>query len=192
MKSVFLFLLLSLFWCGHKITLPQSLKDRVQITVDSAYSPVYPEDTVDYIGYVYLEITVINRSDSVVWVYMPQIPPPPPSEWNGFDCFGVFRSDTLELTTEYCSMILEPNTLEARQYSYGVGKIDTLYKKYHYASTRKFIRDLVRESRYYFILNQRDTCIAEENPGLNVEFRDNPDDMYWGVPGVLRREKLSE
>ena len=51
---------------------------------------------------------------------------------------------------------------------------------------------LVRESRYYFILNKRDTCRAEENPSLNVEFWENPDDMYWGVPGVLRKEKLPE
>ena len=192
MKSIFLFLLFSLFGRGDKITSSKPLKDSVRITVDRAYSPVYPEDTINYIGYVYLEITVINRSDNVICVYMPQIPPPPPSERDGFDCFGVFQSDTLELCTAYCSLILEPNTLETRQYSYGFIKLDTLYKKYHYTSTREFIRDLVRESRYYFILNKRDTCKAEENPSLNVEFWENPDDMYWGVPGVLRKEKLPE
>ena len=47
------------------------------------------------------DITVINRSDSVVTVYMPEIPPPPPIERVGFDCYGIFRSDTLELGTFY-------------------------------------------------------------------------------------------
>lgn len=192
MKSLFFFLLFSLFWGSRVNTLPQWLKDNVVITVDSAYSPVYPEDTVNYIGYVYLEITVINRSDSVLCVSMPEIPSPPPSEWDGFDCFGVFRSDTLELRTHYSSMVLEPNTLETRQYNYGLVKIDSLYHKYHYTSTRKFVQDLVRESRYYFIFNKRDTCMVDRDSSLQVEFRENPDDLYWGLERVLRKEKLSE
>ena len=96
----------SLFGRGDKITSSKPLKDSVRITVDRAYSPVYPEDTINYIGYVYLEITVINRSDNVICVYMPQIPPPPPSERDGFDCFGVFQSDTLELCTAYCLSLI--------------------------------------------------------------------------------------
>ena len=74
-----------------------------------------------FIGMVFLDITVINRSDIVVTVYMPEIPPPPPSERDGFDCYGIFRSDTLELGTIYSSLILEPNTLE--QVSHTAGRL---------------------------------------------------------------------
>ena len=142
---------------------------------------------------VFLNITVTNRSDSVVWVYMPHIPPPPPSERNGFDCFGVFRSDTLELATICCSLVLEPNTLESRQYIYGTRMLDTLYQKYDYRSPQKFLQDLVRESSYYFIFNRRDTCRIEPDPALDIQFLGRlGEEGEWIEVRPLRREKISE
>lgn len=142
---------------------------------------------------VFLNITVINRSDSVVTVYMPEIPPPPPIERFGFDCYGIFRSDTLELGTIFSSLILEPNTLESRQYIYGNRKLDTLYEKYGYHSPQKFLQDLVRESRYYFIFDRRDTCMVESDSTLEIQFLGRfGEEGEWIEVRPLRKEKLRD
>ena len=100
MKLLKILFLIILFFPEREIVFGKSQKDGITITIDSAYSNQYPEGNY-FIGMVFLDITVINRSDSVVTVYMPEIPPPPPIERVGFDCYGIFRSDTLELGTFY-------------------------------------------------------------------------------------------
>ena len=192
MKLIRFLFLISVFLGEIGIVSGKREKDGVTITIDKVYSDQYPEGNY-FMGMVFLNITVTNRSDSVVWVYMPQIPPPPPSERNGFDCFGVFRSDTLELTTIYRSLVLEPNTLESRQYIYGSRMLDTLYQKYDYRSPQKFLQDLVRESSYYFIFNRRDTCRIEPDPALDIQFLGRlGEEGEWIEVRPLRREKLSE
>ena len=197
MKLFKILFLIILFFPEREIVFGKSQKDGITITIDSAYSNQYPKGNY-FIGMVFLDITVINRSDSVVTVYMPEIPPPPPSERDGFDCYGIFRSDTLELGTIYSSLILEPNTLESRQYIYGNGKEDTLYEKYGYPSPQKFLQDLVRESRYYFIFDRRDTCMVESDSTLEIQFLGYFGEDGWVEEGEwmkalpLRKEKLPE
>ena len=198
MKLLKILFLIILFFPECEIVFGKSHKDGITITIDSVYSDQYPEGNY-FIGMVFLNITVINRSDSVVTVYMPEIPPPPPSERDGFDCYGIFRSDTLELGTIYSSLILEPNTLESRQYIYGNGKLDTLYEKYGYPSPQKFLQDLVRESRYYFIFDRRDTCMVESDSTLEIQFLGRfgeeegwVEEGEWIEVRPLRKEKLRD
>ena len=184
--------MISVFLGGIGIVSGKSRKDGVTITIDKVYSNQYPEGNY-FIGMVFLNITVINRSDSVVTVYMPEIPPPPPIERVGFDCYGIFRSDTLELGTIFSSLILEPNTLESRQYIYGNRKLDTLYEKYGYPSPQKFLQDLVRESRYYFIFDRRDTCMVESDSTLEIQFLGClGEEREWIEVRPLRKEKLRD
>ena len=184
--------MISVFLGGIGIVSGKSRKDGVTITIDKVYSNQYPEGNY-FIGMVFLNITVINRSDSVVTVYMPEIPPPPPIERFGFDCYGIFRSDTLELGTIFSSLILEPNTLESRQYIYGNRKLDTLYEKYGYPSPQKFLQDLVRESRYYFIFDRRDTCMVESDSTLEIQFLGClGEEREWIEVRPLRKEKLRD
>ena len=192
MKLIRILFLISVFLGEMGIVSGKSRKDGVTITIDKVYSNQYPEGNY-FIGMVFLNITVINRSDSVVTVYMPEIPPPPPIERVGFDCYGIFRSDTLELGTIFSSLILEPNTLESRQYIYGNGKLDTLYEKYGYPSPQKFLQDLVRESRYYFIFDRRDTCMVESDSTLEIQFLGClGEEREWIEVRPLRKEKLRD
>ena len=195
MKLFKILFLIILFFPEREIVFGKSQKDGITITIDSVYSDQYPEGNY-FIGMVFLNITVINRSDSVVTVYMPNIPAPQLP--HGFDCYGIFRSDTLELMTIFSSLILEPNTLESRQYIYGNGKLDTLYEKYGYPSPQKFLQDLVRESRYYFIFDRRDTCMVESDSTLEIQFLGRLGEDGWVEEGEwievrpLRKEKLLE
>lgn len=192
MKLLKILFLIILFFAESEIVFGKSQKDGITITIDSVYSNQYPEGNY-FIGMVFLNITVINRSDSVVTVYMPEIPPPPPIERFGFDCYGIFRSDTLELGTIFSSLILEPNTLESRQYIYGNGKEDTLYEKYGYNSPQKFLQDWVRESRYYFIFDRRDTCMVESDSTLEIQFLGClGEEREWIEVRPLRKEKLRD
>ena len=195
MKLLKILFLIILFFPEREIVFGKNQKDGVTITIDSVYSDQYPEGNY-FIGMVFLNITVINRSDSVVTVYMPNIPAPQLP--HGFDCYGIFRSDTLELGTIYSSLILEPNTLESRQYIYGNGKLYTLYEKYGYPSPQKFLQDLVRESRYYFIFDRRDTCMVESDSTLEIQFLGYFGEDGWVEEGEwmktlpLRKEKLRD
>ena len=192
MKLLKILFLIILFFPEREIVFGKNQKDGITITIDSVYSNQYPEGNY-FIGMVFLDITVINRSDSVVTVYMPEIPPPPPIERVGFDCYGIFRSDTLELGTIFSSLILEPNTLESRQYIYGNRKLDTLYEKYGYRSPQKFLQDLVRESRYYFIFDRRDTCMVESDSTLEIQFLGRfGEEGEWIEVRPLRKEKLRD
>ena len=190
MKLFKILFLIILFFPEREIVFGKSQKDGITITIDSIYSNQYPEGNY-FIGMVFLNITVINRSDSVVTVYMPNIPAPQLP--HGFDCYGIFRSDTLELGTIFSSLILEPNTLESRQYIYGNGKLVTLYEKYGYPSPQKFLQDLVRESRYYFIFDRRDTCVLESDSTLEIQFLGRfGEEGEWIEVRPLRKEKIPE
>ena len=195
MKLFKILFLIILFFPECEIVFGKSHKDGITITIDSAYSNQYPKGNY-FIGMVFLDITVINRSDSVVTVYMPNIPAPQLP--HGFDCYGIFRSDTLELGTIFSSLILEPNTLESRQYIYGNGKLYTLYEKYGYPSPQKFLQDLVRESCYYFIFDRRDTCMVESDSTLEIRFLGYFGEDGWVEEGEwmktlpLRKEKLRD
>ena len=190
MQLIRILFLISVFFGEIGIVSGKSQKDGVTITIDRVYSDQYPEGNY-FIGMVFLNITVTNRSDSVVTVYIPELPSLELRE--GFDCYGIFRSDTLELATDYCPLVLEPNTLESRQYIYGNRMLDTLYQKYDYRSPQKFLQDLVRESSYYFIFNRRDTCRIEPDPTLDIQFLGRlGEEGEWIEVRPLRREKLSE
>ena len=190
MKLLKILFLIILFFPEREIVFGKNQKDGITITIDSVYSNQYPEGNY-FIGMVFLDITVINRSDSVVTVYMPNIPAPQLP--HGFDCYGIFRSDTLELGTIFSSLILEPNTLESRQYIYGNRKLDTLYEKYGYNSPQKFLQDLVRESRYYFIFDRRDTCMVESDSTLEIQFLGRfGEEGEWIEVRPLRKEKLRD
>ena len=190
MKLLKILFLIILFFPEREIVFGKNQKDGITITIDSVYSNQYPEGNY-FIGMVFLNITVINRSDSVVTVYMPNIPAPQLP--HGFDCYGIFRSDTLELGTIFSSLILEPNTLESRQYIYGNGKLYTLYEKYGYPSPQKFLQDLVRESRYYFIFDRRDTGMVKSDSTLEIQFLGClGEEGEWIEVRPLRKEKLPE
>ncbi|WP_418310270.1 hypothetical protein, partial [Odoribacter laneus] len=65
MKLLKILFLIILFFPEREIVFGKSQKDGITITIDSVYSDQYPEGNY-FIGMVFLDITVINRSDSVV------------------------------------------------------------------------------------------------------------------------------
>ena len=68
-----------------------------------------------------------------------------------------------------------------------------LYEKYGYHSPQKFLQDLVRESRYYFIFDRRDTCMVESDSTLEIQFLGRfGEEGEWIEVRPLRKEKLPE
>ncbi|WP_419015633.1 hypothetical protein, partial [Odoribacter laneus] len=65
-------------------------------------------------------------------------------------------------------------------------------------SPQKFLQDLVRESRYYFIFDRRDTCMVESDSTLEIQFLGYFGEDGWVEEGEwmktlpLRKEKLRD
>ena len=75
----------------------------------------------------------------------------------------------------------------------GNGELDTLYKKYGYPSPQKFLQDLVRESRYYFIFDRRDTGMVKSDSTLEIQFLGClGEEGEWIEVRPLRKEKLRD
>ena len=55
------------------------------------------------------------------------------------------------------------------------------------------MQDLVRESRYYFIFDRRDTCMVESDSTLEIQFLGRfGEEGEWIEVRPLRKEKLRD
>lgn len=130
-----------------------------------------------------MDITIENHSDSVVRIFMREypelfnIPSRHPSRLNG--AYGIYQGDTLEMET-YRILNIPPHSFETRQFMYGNDWLEYLYNRGNYSTIPNFMETLFRNSRFYFVINERYVRKLEPSPDLNIDFRGRPnEDGEW-------------
>ena len=187
MNRFLYFIIFGMLFGFHGCRKPESLVDKINIRIDRVYSNQYPDKYYplgeSFMGFLFLDITIENHSDSVVRIFMreypedPNIPSRHPSRLNG--AYGIYQGDTLEMEAHRI-LNIPPHSFETRQFMYGNDWLEYLYNRGNYSTIPNFMETLFRNSHFYFVINERYVRKLEPSPDLNINFLGRPNaDGEW-------------